>query len=101
MLCPYLSRLAYADSSSHRLERLFTALPPRCIVLLEDIDAVGIKRQPHLSNEDEENDDEDDEEEEKFNPHRSRCTLSGVLNVLDGVASQVSNAMCTRYFALN
>lgn len=61
------------------LERLFTALPPRCIVLLEDIDAVGMKRQPDKP-------DEDDEEEEKVK--MSRCTLSGLLNVLDGVASQ-------------
>lgn len=58
-------------------------------MLLEDIDAVGIKRQPDVSNDD---DDDDDAEEEKFNPHRSRCTLSGVLNVLDGVASQASNS---------
>lgn len=54
-------------------------------MLLEDIDAVGIKRQPDMGEED----DDDDESDDKFNPHRSRCTLSGVLNVLDGVASQV------------
>jgi chaperone BCS1 len=63
------------------LERLFTALPPRCIVLLEDIDAVGIKRKSEMT-EDDDSDDDDDK------PNRSRCTLSGVLNVLDGVASQ-------------
>jgi chaperone BCS1 len=64
------------------LERLFTALPPRCLVLLEDIDAVGIKRQSEMT--------EDDDDDEDFNdtPRRSRCTLSGLLNVLDGVTSQ-------------
>ncbi len=32
--------------------------------------------------------DEDEEEEEEFCPTRRRCTLPGLLNVLDGVASQ-------------
>jgi chaperone BCS1 len=66
------------------LEKLFTALPPRCIVLVEDIDAVGIKRRPEIiADEEEESEDEDNR---TFQP--SRCTLSGLLNVLDGVASQ-------------
>jgi len=67
--------------SDGELETLFTALPPRCIVLLEDIDAVGIKRQTEMTEED----DDDDSDDEK---PRARCTLSGVLNVIDGVASQ-------------
>jgi len=64
------------------LQKLFAALSPRCMVLLEDIDAVGVKRSP--------DDDDEDEEEKKdtYNHSRSRCTLSGLLNVLDGVASQ-------------
>jgi chaperone BCS1 len=67
------------------LERLFTALPPRCLVLLEDIDAVGAKRNLEIRDEDE---DEEEEEEQSYIRERSRCTLSGLLNVLDGVASQ-------------
>jgi chaperone BCS1 len=67
----------------NELERLFTALPPRCMVLLEDIDAVGIKRQSGMV---EDNDDDDDDDDKFSRP--SRCTLSGVLNVLDGVSSQ-------------
>jgi len=67
------------------LEKLFTALPPRCIVLVEDIDAVGIKRRPETFAEEEEEESEDDDKR-AFQP--SRCTLSGLLNVLDGVASQ-------------
>ena len=66
------------------LERLFTALPPRCIVLIEDIDAVGIKRQADSKDLDEGGDIEDIMDRKK----RSHCTLSGLLNVLDGVASQ-------------
>ncbi|KAK0704584.1 BCS1 N terminal-domain-containing protein [Lasiosphaeris hirsuta] len=71
------------------LEKLFTALPPRCIVLLEDIDAVGIKRNAK-GDEDEDGDSDEDDEEARFRDRSSRgaCTLSGLLNVLDGVASQ-------------
>jgi chaperone BCS1 len=43
-----------------------------------------VKRQ---SDKKEENEDED-EKDDVFNPNRSRCTLSGVLNVVDGVSSQ-------------
>ncbi|KXX73993.1 putative mitochondrial chaperone BCS1-B [Madurella mycetomatis] len=72
------------------LERLFTALPPRCIILLEDIDAVGIKRRAKSddddSSDDSSTDSESDSDDEDYN--RSHVTLSGLLNVLDGVASQ-------------
>jgi chaperone BCS1 len=52
-------------------------------VLLEDIDAVGIKRQVDMTEDEDDDDDSDDSVKV-----RSRCTLSGVLNVIDGVASQ-------------
>ncbi len=51
-------------------------------MLLEDIDAVGIKRQADMTEDEDDNDSDDGERV------RSRCTLSGVLNVIDGVASQ-------------
>jgi chaperone BCS1 len=71
------------------LEKLFTALPPRCLVLLEDIDAVGIKRRPvrDYDSSDSDEDDRSDSDDDNDRP-RSSCTLSGLLNVLDGVASQ-------------
>jgi mitochondrial chaperone BCS1 len=57
------------------LEQMFQDIPPRCVVLLEDIDAVWVDR----SN-------------SQKNPHDGQpvpnCTLSGLLNVLDGVGSQ-------------
>lgn len=53
------------------LEQMFQEIPPRCIVLLEDIDAVWSAR-------DHRNDGE----------NASAVTLSGLLNVLDGVGSQ-------------
>jgi chaperone BCS1 len=65
------------------LQRLFTSLPPQCIVLLEDIDAVGTKRQ-QLAEE------ETKSPDNKLISRRgtANCTLSGLLNVLDGVTSQ-------------
>lgn len=74
------------------LEKLFTALPPRCLVLLEDIDAVGIKRRTRKSDDDSSDDDDEssdkDDSDSDLDRGRSSCTLSGLLNVLDGVASQ-------------
>ncbi|KAJ6437510.1 sugar transporter protein [Purpureocillium lavendulum] len=59
------------------LKDLFADLPQKCVVLLEDIDAVGMERSP-------DSDDFDDE------PLKSKngVTMSGLLNTLDGVASQ-------------
>lgn len=70
------------------LEQLFTALPPRCIVLLEDIDAVGMSRRPDSTEASDEEDEEFDQDEWKDLMRRRAVTLSGLLNVLDGVASQ-------------
>ncbi|KAI5460595.1 P-loop containing nucleoside triphosphate hydrolase protein [Mariannaea sp. PMI_226] len=57
------------------LEQMFQEIPPRCVVLLEDIDAVWVDRSST-----------------EKNGHDSgnvpNCTLSGLLNVLDGVGSQ-------------
>ncbi|KAK2694913.1 putative mitochondrial chaperone BCS1-B [Fusarium oxysporum f. sp. cubense] len=55
------------------LEQMFQEIPPRCVVLLEDIDAVWTDR----SN-------SDNGQEGSSVPN---CTLSGLLNVLDGVGS--------------
>lgn len=63
------------------LEQMFQEIPPQCIVLLEDIDAVWTA------------DREFSEREDRtigsgsYTP-TSNCTLSGLLNVLDGVGSQ-------------
>ncbi|KAJ5449509.1 uncharacterized protein N7458_005958 [Penicillium daleae] len=55
--------------------KLFAELPPRCIVLLEDIDTAGMGRR-------------DDADVDQESSSGSRVTLSGLLNVLDGVSSQ-------------
>ncbi|RDW90933.1 hypothetical protein BP5796_02098 [Coleophoma crateriformis] len=56
------------------LEQMFQEIPPQCIVLLEDIDAVWSDRES--------------ETQDANGAARSGCTLSGLLNVLDGVGSQ-------------
>ncbi|ORY71333.1 P-loop containing nucleoside triphosphate hydrolase protein [Pseudomassariella vexata] len=61
-------------ASDADLEQMFLEVPPQCIVLLEDIDAVWVERETEKS--------------EQNGNRRSNCTLSGLLNVLDGVGSQ-------------
>ena len=57
------------------LEQMFQEIPPRCVVLLEDIDAVWTDRTVADKNSNE-------------STGGAGCTLSGILNVLDGVGSQ-------------
>lgn len=65
------------------LEQMFAEIPPRCIVLLEDIDAVWVGREQRH-----ERMMCDSASERSATPSISAVTLSGLLNVLDGVGSQ-------------
>ncbi|KAI2468491.1 P-loop containing nucleoside triphosphate hydrolase protein [Annulohypoxylon bovei var. microspora] len=65
-----------AVPSDDVLDLLFQELPTPCVVLLEDVDVIGLKNR----------NEKDDEKESKRRP-RPACTLSGLLNALDGVAS--------------
>ncbi|KAJ5394738.1 P-loop containing nucleoside triphosphate hydrolase protein [Penicillium cosmopolitanum] len=67
--------LQLSNISDSTLMKLFSELPPHCIVLLEDVDTAGVGRRDSV--------DADHENESK-----SAVTLSGLLNVLDGVSSQ-------------
>ncbi|KAI2641287.1 P-loop containing nucleoside triphosphate hydrolase protein [Xylaria nigripes] len=62
----------------NQLVILFSMLPARCFVLLEDIDAVGLAREEDL----------DMDFKSHRNPPQQPCSFSSLLNVLDGVASQ-------------
>lgn len=66
--------------------KLFAELPPHCIVLLEDVDAAGMGRR-------------DDAAADQESNSGSGVTLSGLLNVLDGVSSQEGRVliMTTNY----
>lgn len=76
------------------LENQFANLPPKCIILLEDIDTVGIQRRG--LGDDSDSDDSDSTSRKsrrrsaamRYSVRGPGCSLAGVLNVLDGVASQ-------------
>ncbi|TLD03431.1 uncharacterized protein PgNI_12337 [Pyricularia grisea] len=67
---------------NNELTTLFTKLPPSCIVLLEDVDA-----RRHASHSDSENESGSEGGIPGAFGRRSACSLSGLLNSLDGVAS--------------
>ncbi|KAB8527797.1 hypothetical protein FH972_025448 [Carpinus fangiana] len=100
---------AFTDQS---LNQLFASLPSSCIVLMEDIDTVAVSRKADGTLSEEEAKKKEEEEEakkkekeeeeeqkksdnksDKFNKRNAKggaqgVTLSGLLNAIDGVASQ-------------
>lgn len=68
-------------ASDADLEQMFQEIPPQCIVLLEDIDAVWTAEREYSER-------EDRTAGSGSRSPSSNCTLSGLLNVLDGVGSQ-------------
>ncbi|KAK3711721.1 hypothetical protein LTR37_009498 [Vermiconidia calcicola] len=95
----YMLSLSSTAIDDTILEGLFEALPARCIVLLEDIDSAGIKREDMRSKPkkkkkerkrrqqlyDEDGEPVYDDEEVVL---KAGVTLSGLLNVLDGIHSK-------------
>ncbi|KAI9898046.1 hypothetical protein N3K66_006406 [Trichothecium roseum] len=79
------------------LEQMFQEIPPRCVVLLEDIDAVWVERSNKKTNSNSSNGKSDgsrhrnegrDADSNDGAAASGSCSLSGLLNVLDGVGSQ-------------
>jgi mitochondrial chaperone BCS1 len=90
----YVISLLDISIGDSELVGLFNTLPPKCLLLLEDIDTVGLQRESPGSRQSEpqwpkaltkKGDDGEDDEDEK--PQRSRVSLSGLLNAIDGVAA--------------
>ena len=90
----YVISLLDMSIGDSELIGLFNTLPPKCLLLLEDIDTVGLQRESPSSRRDRPHwpkalakmeKGEEDEEEEK--PELSRVSLSGLLNAIDGVAA--------------
>ncbi|KKA28901.1 hypothetical protein TD95_004490 [Thielaviopsis punctulata] len=86
----YIISLSSATATEENLSQLFSCLPRRCVVLLEDIDSAGLT---HTR-------DEPESEAPAMGPSSptafdsassasksNRLSLSGLLNILDGVAS--------------
>ncbi|RWA04573.1 hypothetical protein EKO27_g10535 [Xylaria grammica] len=96
----YIVSLSSVNATEEVLGNLFAELPRRCVVLLEDIDSAGLthtRETNDTSKPSSSGSDSDDMEPGQVtrgngdtnNPNTSfRLSLSGLLNILDGVASQ-------------
>ncbi|KAI4592134.1 hypothetical protein KJ359_011509 [Pestalotiopsis sp. 9143b] len=79
----YVISLLEPSLTEEDLLALFSCLPRRCIVLLEDIDTAGLKRTTKQFNTNR----FDREKAEMVDVERGGISLSGLLNSIDGVAS--------------
>ncbi|KAG6096264.1 hypothetical protein E4U30_001642 [Claviceps sp. LM220 group G6] len=89
----YIVSLSNASATEDNLTTLFYDLPTRCVVLLEDIDSAGLthtrEENPNPSTSPETTTDDSDKKGSTPSTTSSgRVSLSGLLNILDGVASQ-------------
>ena len=90
----YIVSLNSISSSEENLSNLFAELPRRCVVLLEDIDTAGLTNTRETSTPPA-NLTDNGEASKSNQPDKAassdtlgRLSLSGLLNILDGVASQ-------------
>ncbi|KAK4032047.1 putative mitochondrial chaperone BCS1-A [Parachaetomium inaequale] len=79
----YILNISAADG--HSLGALFAELPSRCLLLLEDVDAVGVA-QPRQGETDITQAKEDATQSRP--PSQGKLSLSDILNALDGVSAQ-------------
>lgn len=113
----YIVSLSSVTANEENLAALFAELPRRCVVLLEDIDTAGLTHTRDDGSDVQEEDEEEQEEEGSAAGQKTRgkagattktaaagrtgatttvtktqtsgrLSLSGLLNILDGVASQ-------------
>ncbi|KAI1124231.1 BCS1 N terminal-domain-containing protein [Nemania abortiva] len=99
----YIVSLSSVNATEEVLGNLFAELPRQCVVLLEDIDSAGLThtreenaRSKKRRTQDSDSDSDSDDSDEPGRTSRgngktyknTRLSLSGLLNILDGVASQ-------------
>lgn len=93
----YIVSLSSVSANEENLASLFAELPRRCVVLLEDIDSAGLthtREQLEAARAAEAGDSSKDDmvpgqlTTGNGNNNNGRLSLSGLLNILDGVASQ-------------
>ncbi|KAF5521006.1 putative mitochondrial chaperone BCS1-B [Colletotrichum aenigma] len=84
--------LSLVGINDGRLSALFAELPQSCVVLLEDVDAVGTTRSRDA---DTDESDSGSEVSRSSSKPSGTLSLSGLLNVLDGVASQEGRVLIT------
>jgi chaperone BCS1 len=91
----YVAGLNSANMDEEALAALFRNLPEQCIVLLEDIDAAGLaltrkekeKDKTDEKPEDPEEKSKKEKEKEEDEKKTKAITLSGFLNIIDGISS--------------
>lgn len=84
----YLLNLSSKSFAEDDLMNLFHELPRRCIVLLEDVDCAGVVRERTLGDGDKgEQKEEKPASEGSTTSTKQGVSLSGLLNVIDGVAA--------------
>lgn len=87
----YIVSLSSLSASEENLSTLFADLPRRCIVLLEDIDTAGLtntREAAYSASQPADEGKDTTERAERSSDPLGRLSLSGLLNILDGVASQ-------------
>ncbi|CAH0056458.1 unnamed protein product [Clonostachys solani] len=85
----YILSLSSPMSSEETVSSLFASLPRKCVVLLEDIDSAGLTHtRDKNSDTPESNNEENKSNGNGTNTPAGKLSLSGLLNILDGVASQ-------------
>ncbi|OAQ74115.1 BCS1-like ATPase [Pochonia chlamydosporia 170] len=89
----YIVSLSSAAATEENLMSLFHDLPTRCVVLLEDIDSAGLTHsrdtpETPASPADADSKTSNSPSSDSTSTSGSRLSLSGLLNILDGVASQ-------------
>ncbi|EGS19883.1 uncharacterized protein CTHT_0043750 [Thermochaetoides thermophila DSM 1495] len=97
----YIVSLSSVTANEENMATLFAELPRRCIVLLEDIDTAGLTHTREEGSSDEKDEtlgkESNDGSLSRLGKHvldsmkngnSSRLSLSGLLNIIDGVASQ-------------
>jgi chaperone BCS1 len=94
----YILSMSDKDMSDQQLEILFSNLPDKCIVLLEDVDSAGLNREPSTAELKRMWKEGDNDQYVTFNrfadEHRSDLTLSGLLNCIDGPMSRDGRIVC-------
>lgn len=95
----YIVSLSSVSATEEHLATLFAELPRRCVVLLEDIDSAGLTHTREQQGAAPTAGGDDDDKKDDMVPGQlttgtgptntsGRLSLSGLLNILDGVASQ-------------
>ncbi len=87
----YVVSLNTLAMNEQNLSTLFAELPRRCVILLEDIDSAELTHTRQIQSPSKSDQDEELKKLKQFKPSPpmvSRISLSALLNVIDGVASQ-------------